>query len=174
MAEFMTDWFNTSNSIIQAKCLARVVRNYKEIRIDWTVLMRLKATSDTVASSIYIDTMVNSTKWGEDTARIKEADEVWTGTTEHGISGTIIFEDENAGSGTLTFSSTGNFASPDIFTQNLNISYEKYDPDAASTSVMQFHSVFTTEEYLAAHKNLRPRNNLCNNKSKYVFRYNEY
>ena len=165
MAEFMTGWFDTSNSIIQAKCSAKVTRNYKEVRIDWTVLMRLKATADTIASSIYIDTMVSSTKWGEDTARIKEAGETWTGTAEHGIGGTIIFEDENAGSGTLTFSSTGNFASPNIFAQNLNINYEKYDPDAANESVMQFHSVFTTEEYLATHKNLRPRNNLCYYKS---------
>lgn len=40
-------------------------------------------------------------------------------------------------------------------------------------SDMKFHSVYTTEEYLEAHKELRPRYTLCNNTSKYVFRYNE-
>lgn len=39
---------------------------------------------------------------------------------------------------------------------------------------MKFHSVYTTEEYLEAHKELKPRNFICNNKSKYVFRYREY
>lgn len=41
-------------------------------------------------------------------------------------------------------------------------------------SDMKFHSVFTTEEYLQTHKELKPRNTLCYNGSKYVFRYNEY
>jgi hypothetical protein len=41
-------------------------------------------------------------------------------------------------------------------------------------SDMKFHSVYTTEEYLQAHKELRPRNSLCNNSSEYVFRYNKY
>ena len=39
---------------------------------------------------------------------------------------------------------------------------------------MKFHSVYTTEEYLEAHKTLRPRNTLCYYSSKYVFRYREY
>lgn len=39
---------------------------------------------------------------------------------------------------------------------------------------MDFHSVFTTEEYLKTHKDLVPRNTLCYNESKYVFRHNGY
>lgn len=41
-------------------------------------------------------------------------------------------------------------------------------------SDMKFHSVFTTEEYLQSHKELKPRNSLCYNRCEYVFRYNEY
>lgn len=41
-------------------------------------------------------------------------------------------------------------------------------------SDMKFHAVYTTEEYLEAHKELIPREFVCNNQSKYVFGYNEF
>ena len=177
MQEFTTGWFDTQNSIIQAKCNARVTRNFKEVRIDWNVFMRLKASGDSIAKNIYIDIMVgsNPTIIGEDTQRIKDTNGSWNGVVEHSINGVLTFTDTEAGSGKLLFSSTGNFPSPAVFTnKELMISYEQYDPNATAESQMPFHSVFTTEEYLQNHKGLIPRNIICNNKSKYVFRYNEY
>ena len=168
MREFSTGWFSTLNSKIEAKCNARVTRNYQEIRIDWAVYMRLKNASDSIRASEekYIDVMVsgNPTKYGEDNIRIKAADETWSGTTEHATGGILTFEDTAAGSGKLLFSSTSNFASPNIFVNvELPIEYDEYDASQASETLMPFASVFTTEEYLEAHKNLKPRNNLCNN-----------
>lgn len=177
MQEFSTGWFDTKNSIIQAKCNARITRNFKEVRIDWNVYMRLKASGNSVAKTIYIDILVgsNPTKYGEDTQRIKDTNTSWNGMTEHSINGVLTFADTEAGTGKILFSSTGNFPSPEIFTdKELEISYEAYNPDAVAESQMPFHSVFTTEEYLQNHKGLIPRNTVCNNKSKYVFRHNEY
>lgn len=166
MQDFTTGWFDTQNSIIQAKCNVRVTRNFKEVRLDWNVLMRLKAANDSVAQTTYIDIMVvgNPTKYGEGTERIKGTDESWNGTAEHSINGVLTFEDTAAGTGSLVFSSTGNFASPAVFTDKvLNISYEAYDPNKTAETSMPFHSVFTTEEYLQNHKGLVPRNIICNN-----------
>ena len=177
MKDFTTGWFDTQQENLQAKCNARITRNFKEIRIDWTVLMSLKQSSNSISKSTYIDVMVtgNPTKYGEDTQRIKDTTESWNGTTEHSINGVLTFEDEAAGIGKLIFSSTGNFASPEVFSNvELDISYDAYDPNAAAESSMPFHSVFTTEEYLQSHKGLVPRYFICNNQSKYVFRYNEY
>ena len=168
MKDFTTGWFDTQQENLQAKCNARITRNFKEIRIDWTVLMSLKQSSNSISKSTYIDVMVvgNPTKYGEDTQRIKDATESWNGTAEHSINGVLTFEDEAAGTGNLIFSSTGNFASPEVFTDIvLNISYDVYDPNATAETSMPFHSVFTTEEYLQNHKGLIPRNIICNNKS---------
>ena len=168
MKDFTTGWFDTQQENLQAKCNARVSRNFKEIRIDWTVLMSLKESSVSISKNVYIDTVVKGedTLYGEDTQRIKDTTESWNGTTEHSINGVLTFEDEAAGIGKLIFSSTGNFASPEVFTDIvLNISYDVYDPNAAAETSMPFHSVFTTEEYLQNHKGLIPRNIICNNKS---------
>lgn len=168
MKDFTTGWFDTQQENLQAKCNARVSRNFKEIRIDWTVLMSLKESSASISKNVYIDTVVKGedTLYGEDTQRIKDTTESWNGTAEHSINGVLTFEDEAAGTGNLIFSSTGNFASPEVFTNIvLNISYDVYDPNAAAETSMPFHSVFTTEEYLQNHKGLIPRNIVCNNKS---------
>ena len=168
MKDFTTGWFDTQQENLQAKCNARVSRNFKEIRIDWTVLMSLKESSASISKNVYIDTVVKGedTLYGEDTQRIKDTTESWNGTAEHSINGVLTFEDEAAGTGNLIFSSTGNFASPEVFTDIvLNISYDVYDPNAAAETSMPFHSVFTTEEYLQNHKGLIPRNIICNNKS---------
>ena len=168
MKDFTTGWFDTQQENLQAKCNARVSRNFKEIRIDWTVLMSLKESSVSISKNVYIDTIVKGedTLYGEDTQRIKDTTESWNGTAEHSINGVLTFEDEAAGTGNLIFSSTGNFASPEVFTDIvLNISYDVYDPNAAAETSMPFHSVFTTEEYLQNHKGLIPRNIVCNNKS---------
>lgn len=168
MKDFTTGWFDTQQENLQAKCNARVNRNFKEIRIDWTVLMSLKESSTSISKNVYIDTVVKGedTLYGEDTQRIKDTTESWNGTAEHSINGVLTFEDEAAGTGNLIFSSTGNFASPEVFTDIvLNISYDVYDPNAAAETSMPFHSVFTTEEYLQNHKGLIPRNIICNNKS---------
>ena len=168
MKDFTTGWFDTQQENLQAKCNARITRNFKEIRIDWTVLMSLKQSSNSISKSTYIDVMVagNPTKYGEDTQRIKDTTESWNGTAEHSINGVLTFEDEAAGTGNLIFSSTGNFASPEVFTDIvLNISYDVYDQNATAETSMPFHSVFTTEEYLQNHKGLIPRNIICNNKS---------
>ena len=168
MKDFTTGWFDTQQENLQAKCNARVSRNFKEIRIDWTVLMSLKESSASISKNVYIDTIVKGedTLYGEDTQRIKDTTESWNGTAEHSINGVLTFEDEAAGTGNLIFSSTGNFASPEVFTDIvLNISYDVYDPNAAAETSMPFHSVFTTEEYLQNHKGLIPRNIICNNKS---------
>ena len=168
MKDFTTGWFDTQQENLQAKCNARVSRNFKEIRIDWTVLMSLKESSASISKNVYIDTVVKGedTLYGEDTQRIKDTTESWNGTAEHSINGVLTFEDEAAGTGNLIFSSTGNFASPEVFTDIvLNISYDVYDPNAAAETSMPFHSVFTTEEYLQNHKGLIPRNIVCNNKS---------
>lgn len=176
MREFTTGWFDTLQNNLQAKCNARVSRNFKEVRIDWTVQMSLKASSASIPKETYIDIIVNGgTTIGEDTQRIKPTNESWNGTAEHSINGVLTFEDTNAANAVLNFTSTSNFASPSVFeNKTLNISYEEYDPDAQAETQMPFHSVFTTEEYLQNHKGLIPRNTICNNKSKYVFRYNEY
>ena len=166
MKDFTTGWFDTQQENLQAKCNARITRNFKEIRIDWTVLMRLKASSDSIAKSTYIDIMVvgNPTKYGEGTERIKGTNESWNGTAEHSINGVLTFEDEASGIGKLIFSSTGNFASPEVFSNiELGINYDAYDPNATAETSMPFHSVFTTEEYLQNHKGLVPRNIICNN-----------
>ena len=168
MKDFTTGWFDTQQENLQAKCNARVSRNFKEIRIDWTVLMSLKESSASISKNVYIDTIVKGqdTLYGEDTQRIKDTTESWNGTAEHSINGVLTFEDEAAGTGNLIFSSTGNFASPEVFTDIvLNISYDVYDPNATAETSMPFHSVFTTEEYLQNHKGLIPRNIICNNKS---------
>ena len=168
MKDFTTGWFDTQQENLQAKCNARVSRNFKEIRIDWTVLMSLKESSVSISKNVYIDTIVKGedTLYGEDTQRIKDTTESWNGTAEHSINGVLTFEDEAAGTGNLIFSSTGNFASPEVFTDIvLNISYDVYDPNATAETSMPFHSVFTTEEYLQNHKGLIPRNIICNNKS---------
>ena len=168
MKDFTTGWFDTQQENLQAKCNARVSRNFKEIRIDWTVLMSLKESSASISKNVYIDTVVKGedTLYGEDTQRIKDTTESWNGTAEHSINGVLTFEDEAAGTGNLIFSSTGNFASPEVFTDIvLNISYDVYDPNATAETSMPFHSVFTTEEYLQNHKGLIPRNIICNNKS---------
>ena len=168
MNDFTTGWFDTQQENLQAKCNARVSRNFKEIRIDWTVLMSLKESSASISKNVYIDTIVKGedTLYGEDTQRIKDTTESWNGTVEHSINGVLTFEDETAGTGNLIFSSTGNFASPEVFTDIvLNISYDVYDPNAGAETSMPFHSVFTTEEYLQNHKGLIPRNIICNNKS---------
>ena len=168
MKDFTTGWFDTQQENLQAKCNARVSRNFKEIRIDWTVLMSLKESSASISKNVYIDTVVKgeNTLYGEDTQRIKDTTESWNGTAEHSINGVLTFEDEAAGTGNLIFSSTGNFASPEVFTDIvLNISYDVYDPNATAETSMPFHSVFTTEEYLQNHKGLIPRNIICNNKS---------
>ncbi len=168
MKDFTTGWFDTLQSTIQAKCNARVSRNFKEVRIDWTVQMRLKASNNSIAKATYIDIIVNGgTKIGEDTQRIKSTNESWNGTAEHSINGVLTFEDTAAATNAvLNFTSTGNFASPNVFTNKaLNISYEKYDPSAEAETQMPFHSVFTTEEYLQNHKGLIPRNIICNYKS---------
>ena len=168
MKDFTTGWFDTQQENLQAKCNARVSRNFKEIRIDWTVLMSLKESSVSISKNVYIDTIVKGedTLYGADTQRIKDTTESWNGTAEHSINGVLTFEDEAAGTGNLIFSSTGNFASPEVFTDIvLNISYDVYDPNATAETSMPFHSVFTTEEYLQNHKGLIPRNIICNNKS---------
>ena len=168
MKDFTTGWFDTQQENLQAKCNARDSRNFKEIRIDWTVLMSLKESSASISKNVYIDTIVKGedTLYGEDTQRIKDTTESWNGTAEHSINGVLTFEDEAAGTGNLIFSSTGNFASPEVFTDIvLNISYDVYDPNATAETSMPFHSVFTTEEYLQNHKGLIPRNIICNNKS---------
>ena len=168
MKDFTTGWFDTQQENLQAKCNARVSRNFKEIRIDWTVLMSLKESSASISKNVYIDTVVKGedTLYGEDTQRIKDTTESWNGTAEHSINGVLTFEDEAAGTGNLIFSSTGNFASPEVFTDIvLNISYDVYDPNATAETSMPFHSVFTTEEYLQNHKGFIPRNILCNNKT---------
>jgi hypothetical protein len=177
MQDFTTGWFDTKQTNLQAKCNARITRNFKEIRIDWTVYMALKVSSASISKDTYIDIMVasNPTKMGEDQARIKDTTESWNGTAEHSINGVLTFEDEAAGTGILTFSSTGNFSSPAVFDGiTLSIRYDEYDSTKSAESSMPFHSVFTTEEYLENHKGLIPRNIICNNKSQYVFRYNEY
>ena len=177
MQEFTTGWFDTLQTNLRACCNARVTRNFREVRIDWTVFMRLATAGASIASNIYIDTMVsgNPTSIGDGQERIKDTSGSWNGTIEHSISGVLTFENVNAGSGVLTFSSTGNFASPSVFSgETLNINWEEYDANAAQDTVMPFHSVFTTEEYLENHKGLNPRNNLYNNSGEYVFRHNEY
>lgn len=241
MQDFTTGWFDTKQTNLQAKCNVRVTRNFKEVRIDWSVLMSLKTATASIPKSTYIDVMVNGSKntsllgdvdgdgkvtqadaelilefgvgkktptaaqflladvnsdgaitardsklvlqyatdpttsdiigrqvspinMGSGHDRIKGTDVSWNGTAEHSISGVLTFETENAGTGLLTFSSTGNFASPAVFDNKvLKVSYPAYDKDAESESSMPFHSVFTTEEYLQNHKGLVPRNNLCNN-----------
>lgn len=177
MRDFTTGWFDTQQSTIQAKCTARVTRSFQEIRIDWAVYMRLKASGNSIPKTTYIDVTVsgNPTKIGEGGDRIKPNTEAWSGTAEHSISGVLTFEDSASGNGVLTFNSTGNFSSPTVFSnKTLNILYGAYDPNKDVDTPMPFHSVFTTEEYLQNHKGLIPRNNLCNNKSKYVFRYTKY
>lgn len=166
MQDFATTWFDTQQSNLQAKCTARVSRSFKEVRIDWTVRMALKNSSDSIAQSTYIDVMVEGdpATYGEGLARIKSTDETWNGKAEHTINGVLTFEDENAGTGRLLFSSTGNFASPTVFSDMpLTISYDAYDPDLKPETPMPFHSVYTTEEYLQNHKGLVPRNNIRNN-----------
>lgn len=168
MQDFTTGWFDTEQSNLQAKCNARVSRNFKEIRIDWTVYMALKNSSDSIPQSTYIDIIVKGDpdNYGESIARIKNTDEAWNGKAEHSINGVLTFEDENAATITLSYSSSGNFASPAVFTNKLlQISYEAYDPIAKPETSMPFHSVFTTEEYLQNHKGLVPRDIICNYKS---------
>ena len=177
MKEFDTGWFMTDQPNLQAKCVARVSRNFQEVRIDWIGYMRLTESSASIPSATYIDILVDSNppEIGVSNARIKEQGDSWNGKAEHSINGVITFEDENAGEGILIFSSTGNFASPTVFSnRELSISYDAYDPTAAAETQMPFHTIFTTEEYLQNHKGLVPREYICNNSSKYVFRYNEY
>lgn len=165
MEDFTTDWFDTTQPQLEAKCNARVTRTYKEIRIDWNVLMRLKQPSNSIAEEIYMDIMVESDPdIGNDVGRIKSPSETWNGTAEHSINGVITFEDEMAGSTTLKFNSTSNFPIHDVFTDVLlYIQYEEYTGGAVQDTIMPFHSVFTTEEYLENHKGLIPRNFICNN-----------
>lgn len=176
MKYFSTGWFDTLQSNIEANCNARVTRNFKEVRIDWTVIMKLKDGSQSIAQENYIDIIVNGgTVAGEDTQRIKSTDEEWTGTAEHTINGVLTFEEESSGSLTLMFTSVSNFSQPDVFRDiQLDIEYDVYNPSERPETQMPFHSVFTTEEYLKNHKGLIPRNIVCNYKSKYVLRYNEY
>ncbi len=171
MQDYATGWFDTLQTNLQANCKVRVTRNFQTVRIDWTGLMSLKNSSNNIAQNIYIDIMVKSsnTKIEDGQARIKTTSEAWNGTPEHSINGYMEFEDTAAGTATLTFTSTGNFASPQVFNaKTVSISWEKYDPDAVQETPMPFHSVFTTEEYLETHKGLVPRNNICYYKSKYV------
>ena len=93
MREFTTGWFDTLQNNLQAKCNARVSRNFKEVRIDWTVQMSLKASSASIPKETYIDIIVNGgTTIGEDTQRIKPTNESWNGTAEHSINGVLTFE----------------------------------------------------------------------------------
>ena len=96
MKDFTTGWFDTQQENLQAKCNARITRNFKEIRIDWTVLMSLKQSSNSISKNTYIDVMVagNPTKYGEDIQRIKDTTESWNGTAEHSINGVLTFEDD--------------------------------------------------------------------------------
>lgn len=168
MKDFTTGWFDTQQANLQAKCNARVSRNFKEIRIDWTVQMAFKNSSDSYSTDKYIDIMVKGDpdNYGESIARIKNTDEAWNGKAEHSINGVLTWEDEGASSVKLVYNSTGNFASPTVFKDiALTINYEEYDPDMKPDTPMPFHSVFTTEEYLQNHKGLIPRNYICNNKS---------
>lgn len=177
MQEFSTEWFDTEQTNLQARCYARVMRDFREVRVDWAVYMRLKNSSDSIGQLIYIDLLVSSSPStiGSQQERIKDTDEAWTGTTEHSAGGIMTFESNSAGTGTLIFNSTSDFASPVVFSnKQLAIAWDAYNPDEDQESLMPFRSVFTTEEYLDNHKALSPRNNLCNNKSKYVFGHNKY
>lgn len=166
MKDFTTGWFDTQQSNLQARCDARVTRSFKEVRIDWVVYMSLKTSGASIPKDTYIDIIVNGNpaKIGEGTERIKQTGESWNGTAEHTINGILTFEDEAAGTGILTFTSSGNFASPTVFSNiPLEITYDEYDPSEKAETSMPFHSVFTTEEYLQNHKGLIPRNFICNN-----------
>lgn len=167
MKDFTTGWFDTNQANIMAKCNARVSRMYKEIRIDWTVLMKLKQSSDSISEEVYIDLMVDSSPdIGSDIARIKAPDTTWNGVAEHSMNGIITYEDETANNIVLKYSSISNFPSPAVFTNiELPIDYDEYNEDAAADTPMPFASIFTTEEYLDNHKGLVPRNIICYYKS---------
>lgn len=178
MQEFTTGWFDsdTTTPRMQAKCDARVYRELTSVVVEWTVSLKMISSEGQIPINKYIDVMAQEvpTTSEQDSQRIKRESDIWTGTTEHTVGGRIVFQDENASTQTsaMVFNATSNLDSPQIFSnKNLPISYEVYDPNTPTETSMPFASVFTTENYLETHKALVPRNNLYNNRCKYVLRH---
>lgn len=178
MQEFTTGWFDsdTTTPRMKAKCDARVYRELTSIVVEWMVSLKMISSSGQIPINKYIDVIAQEipTAFGQDTQRIKRESDTWTGLTEHTIGGRITFQDENASTqaSAMLFSSTSNLDSPQVFSnKTLPIIYEAYDPDTPTETSMPFASVFTTENYLETHKALVPRNNLYNNRCKYVLGY---